>query len=239
GAEAFGRGAAPEPPRALSPAAKMAYGSGSRPNGSPHSPDACERARLSGFAPPDPSRSAAGVMRDGQARGVELHGQPARRAGAGQAVGFEAHERDTAIWPGSHAVARSFIGSLPPALQRQRKDGSAKAAQVPEYMYVDGEYQAVSPTGEPITEEQLQEEREASANAALELKRRVAAGTLEAMTGACGDVVAMDCRVFHRGSANCSSAVRVLLNASFQEDPPKSRDWIPSRGWPWEGSAAA
>ncbi|CAE6972888.1 unnamed protein product [Symbiodinium natans] len=117
----------------------------------------------------------------------------------------------TEIWPGSHQVARTFIGSLPPALQRQRK--------VPEYMYVDGEYQAVSPSGEPITEEQLEEERQASAEAAAELKRRVRAGHLEAMTSACGDVVAMDCRVFHRGSANSSSEARVLFNASFQEAP--------------------
>eukprot|EP00439_Symbiodinium_sp_Y106_P017136 s2104_g2.t1 len=151
----------------------------------------------------------------------------------------DAHMGPTEIWPGSHLVARGFIGSLPPALQRQRK--------VPEYMYVDGQYQAVSPAGEPITEEQLQEEREASANAALELKRRVAAGTLEAMTGACGDVVAMDCRVFHRGSANCSSAVRVLFNASFQEDLVCGRrisegckwEFPKITGLPWQLSAAA
>eukprot|EP01079_Euglenida_sp_SAG-EU17-18_P008398 gene8398-1500_t len=32
-----------------------------------------------------------------------------------------------------------------------------------------------------------------------------------------GDVVAMDCRVHHRGGANASTEARVLLNATFQE----------------------
>lgn len=32
-----------------------------------------------------------------------------------------------------------------------------------------------------------------------------------------GSVVAMDCRVFHYGSANVSNSPRVLLNMTFQE----------------------
>eukprot|EP00435_Cladocopium_sp_Y103_P007394 s2067_g2.t1 len=117
----------------------------------------------------------------------------------------------TEIWPSSHLLARDFIRNLPEELQKPRV--------VPEYMYVEGQLQAVSRKGQPILEEQLEEERRQSAEAAAALLDAItASGPKEFMAMAAGDVVAMDCRVFHQGGANTSSNTRVLFNASFQVD---------------------
>ncbi|CAL1173683.1 unnamed protein product [Cladocopium goreaui] len=117
----------------------------------------------------------------------------------------------TVIWPSSHRLARDFIRKLPEELQKPRV--------VPEYMYVEGQLQAVSRKGQPILEEQLEEERQQSAEAAAALLNAItASGPKEFMAMATGDVVAMDCRVFHQGGANISSKTRVLFNASFQVD---------------------
>ncbi|CAK9099002.1 unnamed protein product [Durusdinium trenchii] len=116
----------------------------------------------------------------------------------------------TAIWPGSHVLAKDFISSLPEELQKPR--------QVPEYMYVEGELQAVSRLGQPIGEEELEEERRQSAEAAEQLLQVITRTPPEFMSMEVGDVVAMDCRVFHQGGANISSKTRVLFNASFQLD---------------------
>lgn len=98
----------------------------------------------------------------------------------------------TEIWPSSHRLARDFIRKLPEELQKPRV--------VPEYMYVEGQLQAVSRKGQPILEEQLEEERQQSAEAAEALLDAItASGPKEFMAMATGDVVAMDCRVFHQG----------------------------------------
>eukprot|EP00434_Breviolum_minutum_P019035 symbB.v1.2.016781.t1/scaffold1290.1/size126440/2 len=94
-------------------------------------------------------------------------------------------------------------------------------------MYVEGQLQAVSKTGQPIAEEQLVEERRASAEAAEKLLKLVTDGPKEYMSMSTGDVVAMDCRVFHQGGANVSSETRVLFNASFQLDENPSEDVSP------------
>ncbi|CAJ1438777.1 unnamed protein product [Effrenium voratum] len=126
----------------------------------------------------------------------------------------------TEIWPGSHRIVCDYIRSLPEWLQTPRK--------VPEYLYVDGELQAVSRTGQPMLEEHLEQERQESQKAAEVLMAKVLAGPKETMTMEQGDVggnptkkrpvVAMDCRVFHRGGANRSDKKRFLFNASFQAD---------------------
>eukprot|EP00438_Fugacium_kawagutii_P010805 Skav202618 [mRNA] locus=scaffold3002:284219:295192:+ [translate_table: standard] len=109
------------------------------------------------------------------------------------------------IWPGSHLVAKDFIRKLPKELQKPR--------HVPEYMYIEGQLQAVSRTGHPTTEEQLEEERRESFQAAEALLQLVTQAPKEIMAMAAGDVVAMDCRVFHRGGANVSDATRVLMSS--------------------------